>query len=92
MQKPIIAVLIAIASVAGHAQRAGVAGGVGRHGCGEYLQDRSKGLQLQAIYAAWVQGLLSGYNVYGTQPQVNALPAPAVIADLGGYRPPQPKK
>ena len=74
----IIATGILLFAFEAHADRTGIVDGDGTVGCGDYLQDRKNGGR-DAMYADWVVGFMSSYNLFGSKSQVEHLPNQATI-------------
>ena len=53
--------------------------------CGVYLADRKDGIR-DALYADWVAGFMSSYNMFSSHPQVSPIPdQPTTLAYLDKY-------
>lgn len=74
-------VLLMMAALANTAQAQGVyVGGEGIVECGEYLKARQDNSETQVyIYATWVRGFISGYNVATSGKPTPKIPATETI-------------
>jgi hypothetical protein len=72
----IVAFVVCLLSFPSVAQRTETIAGLGTAGCGEYLADRQVGAHSDGVYASWILGYISAYNLYSTSRPVaaNAIP------------------
>ena len=74
--------LLALAVPLAHAERIGSIMGIGATPCGDYVawrESKTGGRAAQAHALQWTWGYISAHNLYGTEPQVTAIPSPASI-------------